>query len=196
MDKEELDEILGGTKIGDFFQGVKGFVKGESFGFFKYLSKIKNKSQKVIKQIDDVEKFLEELKELKPKVEKLTIAPEKKLRLINLLDFVTTEGEPFFTEFKEVLTYINELSSQKLSGERYDVVPDLEKDEIDSDLMSGKEEKGKDTSTPKVVTPTKTSSGGGKNPSTTAGETKATEEKKKEEEELKEEINRFKQLIK
>lgn len=206
MDKEELDEILGGTKIGDFFQGVKGLYQGEGFYYFKYLSKIKNRSKKVLTELDDIKKFVEELFELKGRIEKVkNIAPEKKLRLLNLIQEVETLWTPFGLPFTDVIKKLNKISSEKLSGERYDVVPDLKKDEIDSDLMSGKEGTGKLTSTPKVVTPTnddtkKTSSGTitskqGVNPLTTTGETKSTEEKEKKEN-LKEEIDRFKQLIK
>lgn len=197
---EELDEILSGTKAGDFFQGVRGFMKGESFGYFKFLSKIKNRSQKVIKELDDIEKFMEELKELKPRVDKLSIAPEKKMRLLKLLDFVITKWEPFFPGYKKALGEINLLSTEKLSGQRLDVVPGSKRAQIGKDLMMSKDEMSpeEDLSKPEVVdfdTTTTTTTKKPTNPLTTTGETKGTEEKKKEEN-LKEEIDRFKQLIK
>ena len=36
---EEIDEIFTGSKLEDFFQGVKGLYQGEGFYFFKYLLK-------------------------------------------------------------------------------------------------------------------------------------------------------------
>jgi len=195
MDKEELDEILGRTKIGDFFQGVKGLYQGEGFYYFKYLSKIKNRSKKVLSELDDIKKFVEELFELKGRIEKVkNIAPEKKMRLLNLIQEVEALWSPFGLPFTDVITKLNKISSEKLSGERYDVVPDLEKDEIDSDLMSGKEGTSKLPSTPKVNDSTKKTTST-TSTLTTTGEPEDTEKKEKEEE-IKEEINRFKQLIK
>ena len=197
---KELDEILSGTKVGDFFQGVKGFVKGESFGYFKYLSKIKNRSQKVIRELDDIEKFMEELKELKPRVDKLSIAPEKKMRLLKLLDYVTSKWEPFFPGYKKALGEINILATEKLSGQRLDIIPGSKKSQIGKDLSKSKDEISPedDLSKPEEIeldVTTTTTTKKTTSPFTTAGQTSGTEEKEKEEN-LKEEIDRFKQLIK
>lgn len=199
-DKEEIEEILSGTKVGDFFQGVRGFVKGESFGFFKYLSKIKNKSQKVIKELEDISKFMDELKELRPRIEKLGIAPEKKMRLLNLVDFVTKKWEPFFPGYNEALKEINLLSSEKLSGQRLDVIPGSKRNQMGSDYMKSKDETEVNLNKPEYINPdtsklTTDTDEKSKNPLTNTGEIKGTEEKEKEEN-LKEEINRFRQLIK
>ena len=197
---KELDEILSGRKVGDLLQGVKGLYKGEGFGYFKYLSKIKNRSQKVIKELDDIEKFMEELKELKPRVDKLSIAPEKKMRLLKLLDFVITKWEPFFPGYKKALGDINVLTGEKLGGQRLDVIPGSKRAQIGKDLMMSKDEMSTedDLSKPEEIefdTTTTTTTKKSTNPLTTTGETKGKEEKKKEEN-LKEEISRFKQLIK
>lgn len=137
--EEELDEIFGGTALGDVYQGVRGFFKGESYGYYKYLSKIKNRSKKVISELEDIENFVKQLGELKPKVEKLTIAPEKKLRLIKLLDYVITKWEPFFPQYNQAIREINKLTSEKLSGERMDVVIGSGQGQIGKDLMKSKD---------------------------------------------------------
>jgi hypothetical protein len=195
---KELDEILSGTKVGDFLQGVKGLYKGEGFGYFKYLSKIKNRSQKVIKELDDIEKFMEELKELKPRVDKLSIAPEKKMRLINLLDFVITKWEPFFPGYKKALAEINVLSSEKLGGQRLDVIPGSKKSALgakyfeDKDAVDGDDNTNTITKTDEPTTTTTT-----KKPSGfSSGSISKKPELTKADDPLLEEVSRFKQLIK
>jgi len=137
--EEELDEIFGGTALGDAYQGVRGFFKGESYGYYKYLSKIKNRSKKVISELEDIENFVNQLVDLKPKVERLTIAPEKKLRLLKLLDYVIKKWEPFFPQYNQAIREINKLTSEKLSGERMDVIVGSGQDQIGKDLMKSKD---------------------------------------------------------
>ena len=140
IEEQELDEIMRfnlpvGTQLGNIYQGIRGFTKGESYSYFNYLSKIKNRSKRVMNEIDHIETFVKYLIDLRPKIEKIKIAPEKKLRLLNLLDRVINKWQPFFPEFSDAIKEVNKLSSEKLSGKRLDVVPGLDPNEIGSDLM-------------------------------------------------------------
>ena len=142
--EQELDEIIRfnlpvGTKLGNIYQGIKGFVKGESYGYFNYLSKIKNRSKRVMNELEHIETFVKYLTDLKPKIEKLKIAPEKKLRLLNLLDTAINKWQPFFPQFSDSIKEINKLSHEKLSGERLDVIPGSDVNQLGSDLMKSKD---------------------------------------------------------
>jgi hypothetical protein len=173
-DKEELDEILTGTKVGDFIQGVKGLYQGEGFYYFKYLSKIKNRSAKVLKELPDIEQFVKELLELRQRIDRIkNIAPEKKWRLLNL---------------SEATKEINLLSSEKLSGERLDVIPGFDKNEMGSSLVASKDEaKGKKSSEVKITKDTE-------KPEEKDNIIPINRQQKKSA--VQEEISRFKQLIK
>lgn len=196
MEEKELDEILSSTKLGDLYQGVRGFVKGESFGFFKYLSKIKNRSGKVLGEIKDIEKFMTELKDLKPRVEKLSIAPEKKWRLINLLDFVIEKWEPFFPSYSRAIEEINKITSEKLSGERLDVIPGSKENQLgidykqDADTKKGEPQKTEFVPLSTTTTTTKKPSG------FSSGSIPKKPELTKADDPILEEVSRFKQLIK
>ena len=142
--EQELDEIIRfntpvGSQLGNMYQGIKGFIKGESYGYFNYLSKIKNRSKRVMNELEHIETFVKYLMDLKPKIEKLKIAPEKKLRLLNLLDSVVNKWQPFFPEFSSSIEEINKLSSEKLSGERLDVIPGSDSNQLGGDLMKSKD---------------------------------------------------------
>ena len=181
---EEIDEIFTGSKLEDFFQGVKGLYQGEGFYFFKYLSKIKNRSTKVKNELVDIKKFVQELLKLKENIDKIkNIAPEKKLRLLNLIDLVSQLWKPFEIPFSKAVDEINALSSQKLKGERLDVIPGSKKSALGKDYMDDKDETSSsdDLSKPELINPTQTTTG----PTTNVLATPT----------ITEEIKRFKQLI-
>jgi hypothetical protein len=152
--------------------------------------------------------------DLKPKIEKLKIAPEKKLRLLNLLDSVINKWQPFFPEFSSSIKEINKLSSEKLSGERLDVIPGSDFNQLGSDLMKSKDSFEKpeltdfnsNVSNPKKITkPTiSLTNQGSIEPSKEEKEKHEKEEQKKKSEDLlnklqgntlSEERQRFKELI-
>lgn len=195
MEEKELDEIFTGTKAEDLYQGVRGLFKGEGFGYFKYLSKIKNRSAKVVTEIEDIEKFMEELKELKPKVEKLSIAPEKKMRLVKLLDYVINKWEPFFPSYSTAIKEINRLTSEKLTGQRLDVIPGSKKAQIGKDLMKDKDKDLDDLSSPEEIDTDTSTTTTTKKPTSTL-KTSGVEPKSEKEATIQEELSRFKQLIK
>jgi len=181
---EEIDEIFTGSKLEDFFQGVKGLYQGEGFYFFKYLSKIKNRSTKVKNELVDIKKFVQELLKLKENIDKIkNIAPEKKLRLLNLIDLVSQLWKPFEIPFSKAVDEINALSSQKLKGERLDVIPGSKKSALGKDYMDDKDETSSsdDLSKPELINPTQTTTG----PTTNVLATQT----------ITEEIKRFKQLM-
>jgi hypothetical protein len=188
-DKEELDEILTGTKVGDFIQGVKGLYQGEGFYYFKYLSKIKNRSAKVLKELPDIEQFVKELLELRQRIDRIkNIAPEKKWRLLNLINKIEKLWQPFNIPFSEATKEINLLSSEKLSGERLDVIPGFDKNEMGSSLVASKDEaKGKKSSEVKITKDTE-------KPEEKDNIIPINRQQKKSA--VQEEISRFKQLIK
>jgi hypothetical protein len=197
-DVEELDEILGATKLGDLYQGVRGFMKGESFGYYKYLSKIKNRGQKVVKELDDIEKFMTELNDLKPRLEKLTIAPEKKMRLLRLLDFAVSKYEGFYPEYKKAVAEISRIADEKLTGQRLDVIPGSKRTQIGKDLLVSKDKTETDLNKPEEIdveaTTTTTTT---KKPSGfSSGSIPKKPELTKADDPLQEEVSRFKQLIK
>jgi hypothetical protein len=199
-DKEELDEILTGTKIGDFVQGVKGLYKGEGFYYFKYLSKIKNRSAKVIKELENITKFVDELLELKKRIDSIKqIAPEKKMRLLKLINTIEQLWEPFQLPFTNSTKEIFNLTNEKLKGERLDVIPGSKKSAIGKDLMSDKDvtTTSDDLSKPEEIevdVTTTTTTKATTNPLSKTGKVEPKTEKEKSA--IQEEISRFKQLIK
>lgn len=198
--EEELDEVFGGTALGDMYQGIRGYIKGETYGYFKYLSKIKNRSKKVIKELEDAQKFTEELKKLKPNIEKLTIAPEKRQRLLNLLDHVTSKGDLFFPSYVEAMKEINKLTDEKLSGKRLDVVPGSKSNQLGKDLMKSKDNDINTNDTEVVDFESKSSLNKQGSVETTKKNNKKSDDEKKLQlilpPNLKEEITRFKEMIK
>jgi hypothetical protein len=202
-DKEELDEILTGTKIGDFVQGVKGLYQGEGYYYFKYLSKIKNRSAKVIRELESITKFVDELLELKKRIDKVkNIAPEKKMRLLKLIDTIEKLWKPFQLPFTSSTKEIFNLTNEKLKGERLDVIPGSKKSAIGKDLMGYKDATTKD----ELSTPEEIELDTELNPIKTTTQTKPEKinplgktgqvEPQKEKTPIEEEISRFKQLIK
>jgi hypothetical protein len=202
-DKEELDEILTGTKVGDFIQGVKGIYQGEGYYYFKYLSKIKNRSAKVIREMDDIKNFVNELLELKTKIEKIkNIAPQKKIRLLNLIDTVSKLWLPFEPPFNKAVREMFNTSNEKLKGERLDVIPGTKKNVVGTDLMQSQEtsKTEDDLNKPEEIPVNfdKETKKAERRINTTSDVTNQSgfEAQKKEDKPIQEEISRFKQLIK
>jgi hypothetical protein len=142
LDEQEIDEILGNTMVGNIYQGMRGLFKGEGYNYYRFLNKIKNRSGGIKKQLKDVNDFVIYLKELRPKIEKLSyIAVEKKARLLILVDLIIKQWSSFFSEFEKTVEQVNTLASEKLKGERLDVIPNLEKNKLGLDLMKSKDKK-------------------------------------------------------
>jgi hypothetical protein len=173
------------------------------------LSKIKNRSALVKKEVEDIKKFVEELLQLKGRIDKVkNIAPEKKFRLLNLIDTISKIWVPFELPFTKSIDEINALASQKLKGERLDVIPGSKKSAFGTDYMKDRDETTNQDNlkNPEFVDPNQqtkkstTSSTGNqlsqKNISPIPDEELSDEEKMLLGKTVNEEIKRFKQLIK
>jgi|688.fasta_scaffold603773_1 hypothetical protein len=203
LEEQEIDEILGNTMVGNIYQGMRGLFKGEGYNYYRFLNKIKNRSNGIKKQLQDVNDFVIYLQELRPKIEKLSyIAAEKKARLLILVDLIIKQWTSFFSEFEDAVKQVNTLASEKLKGERLDVIPNLDKNVLGSDLMKSKDKKTEPPAGNNLLSNLRDAIGGNNTPT---DDSKNKNNKKTDDDkdgkieipkDLKEEILRFKQIIK
>ena len=115
--EEEIHEGIFGS-IQDTFQGLKGAFTGKGFGYFKFLSSLRNLVRKLKKIDEPNEKVIENLKKLRDKIEQAqgleSLEDEKRDRLTYAID----KAIESFRNYSRYVNTIEKVSTRALLGVR------------------------------------------------------------------------------
>ena len=106
IQEQEMEE-----GIMDTFQGLKGVWRGEGYDYFKYLSNLRQLTRKLKKLDAPNVKIMDQLRDLKNKVQGSKMPPDKKDNLLKAIDGAINH----FTVYANLINTIEQIASQRLS---------------------------------------------------------------------------------
>jgi hypothetical protein len=189
-DNTEVNEIL---NFGNIYQGFRGLYKGEGYDYYRFLSKLKNRSGFLEYALNYSENEFNYLKSLYEKIQNTNFNPEKKKLLLNLIEPIITKWESCFKPISDNVKEIKQVVSDKLSNKIDDInvkkseeigkIEDIEKPK--EDVKVDDEVKQKIEPNQQSVLPNQRNKGDEEDSNTPRWD-----------DPIKEEIKRFKMLIK
>jgi hypothetical protein len=97
--------------LGDIYQGLKGFWRGEGYDYFKYLSSLRGITRKLKKLDEPNVRVMGDLYQLRTKVDTSKMPTDKKSNLLNTIDAAMDH----FKSYSTLINKIEQLSTQKLA---------------------------------------------------------------------------------
>ena len=92
-------------------QGLKGVWRGYGYDYFKYLSSLRQLTRKLKKLDAPNVKIMDQLRDLKNKVQGSKMPPDKKDNLLKAIDGAINH----FTVYANLINTIEQIASQRLS---------------------------------------------------------------------------------
>ena len=109
----EINEILG---LDNMYHGLRGMYQGEGYDYFRFLNKLKNRSGYLSYALDFAQNEFEYLKSLYEKIKNSNFNPDRKNPLLTLIEPIITGWETSVMPISSSVKEINQMVSDKLTN--------------------------------------------------------------------------------